>query len=103
MDRQALITLMQRLQLYVDGFDDTYMTNETKFDLQLKYYAIVQIYLSPYKVYLNTIKEKKFTRLFLSAKKYCPVSIDDESKIEDFMNYFIKCIQNEMDKTDKGR
>ena len=68
------------------------------FDLQLKYYAIAQIYLSQYKVYLVDLKEKMFTRIFLAAKKYCPITIDEEDKFEDFMNYFIVCFRNELEK-----
>lgn len=94
MDRQSLETTLSRLNLYIEN--DTYLPDEMKFDLQLKYYAISQIYLSPYKVYLIDLKEKVFTKLFLAAKQYCP--IDNEDKIEDFMNYFIVCFRKEMEK-----
>lgn len=69
-----------------------------KFDLQLKYYAIAQIYLSQYKVYLIDLKEKIFTRIFLAAKKYCPIELNDEDRLEDFMNYFIVCFRKEIEK-----
>ena len=92
-DRLSIETTLKRLDLYM-GDHDTYLPDEMKFDLQLKYYAITQIYLSQYKVHLMDLKEKTFTRVFLAAKRYCP--IDDEDKIEDFMNYFIVCLREEM-------
>lgn len=91
-DRISIETVLKKLELYTEN--DLYIPDEMKFDLQLKYYAITQIYLSQYKVYLMDLKEKTFTRIFLAAKKYC--SIDSEDKIEDFMNYFIVCLREEM-------
>lgn len=96
-DRISIENTLKQLELYI-GEHDTYLPEEMKFDLQLKYYAITQIYLSPYKIYLLNLKEKLFTRIFLAAKKYCPVTIDDEDKLEDFMNYFIVCFRNELEK-----
>lgn len=96
MDRLSIETTLKSLELYVEN--DTSLPEEMKFDLQLKYYAIAQIYLSQYKVYLVDLKEKMFTRIFLAAKKYCPITIDEEDKIEDFMNYFIVCFRNELEK-----
>lgn len=91
-DRVSIETVLKKLELYTEN--DLYIPDEMKFDLQLKYYAITQIYLSPYKVHLMDLNEKTFTRVFLAAKKYC--SIDNEDKIEDFMNYFIVCLREEM-------
>lgn len=96
-DRISIEHTLKQLELYI-GEHDTYLPEEMKFDLQLKYYAITQIYLSQYKIYLLNLKEKLFTRIFLAAKKYCPITIDDEDKLEDFMNYFIVCFRNELEK-----
>lgn len=96
-DRLSIETTLKRLELYV-GENDTYLPENMKFDIQLKYYAITQIYLSQYKVYLVDLKEKMFNRIFLAAKKYCPIEINDEDKFEDFMNYFIVCFRNELEK-----
>ena len=99
MDRLSIKTTLERLELYIE--DDTYLPENMKFDLQLKYYAITQIYLSPYKIYLRDIKEKIFTRIFLAAKKYCP--IEDENSLEDFMNYFIVCFRKEIEKNETNK
>lgn len=95
-DRLSIETTLKKLELYVEN--DTHLPEEIKFDLQLKYYAITQIYLSQYKVYLVDLKEKMFTRIFLAAKKYYPITIDEKDKLEDFMNYFIVCFRNELEK-----
>lgn len=95
-DRISIETTLKKLELYIEN--DKSLPEQIKFDLKLKYYAIAQIYLSPYKIYLLDLKEKLFTRIFLAAKKYCPITIDDEDKLEDFMNYFIVCFRNELEK-----
>lgn len=95
-DRTSIETTLKKLELYIEN--DKSLPEQMKFDLQLKYYAIAQIYLSPYKIYLTDLKEKLFTRIFLAAKKYCPITIDDENRLEDFMNYFIVCFRNELEK-----
>ncbi len=95
-DRLSIETTLKKLNLYMGDSDDTYLPEQMKFELQLKYYAITQIHLSPYKIYLLDLKEKMFTRIFLAAKKYCP--IEDESRLEDFMNYFIVSFRNEIEK-----
>lgn len=96
MDKISIQTTLKRMELYIE--DDSYLAEENLFELQLKYYAISQIYLSPYKVYLIDLKEKEFTRIFLTAKKYCPIKKKTEKQITDFMNYFIVCLRKELEK-----
>ena len=96
MDKLSLQSTLKKLELYIEN--DSFLPQEKIFELQLKYYAISQIYLSPYKVYLMDLKEKEFTRIFLSAKKYCPIKKKTEKQITDFMNYFIVCFRNELEK-----
>lgn len=87
---------LKKLELYSDNMSDEYMPENMKFDLQLKYYAITQIHLSPYKIYLLDLGEKLFTKVFLAAKQYCPITTPEE--ITDFMNYFIVCLRKEFEK-----
>lgn len=94
MDRISIETTLKKLGIYIEN--DTSLPEEMKFDLQLKYYVITQIYLSPYKVYLMDLKEKVFTRIFLSAKQY--ISLQDEEGITDFISYVIGCFRKEMEK-----
>lgn len=96
MDKISIQTTLKRMEMYIE--DDSYIPEENLFELQLKYYAITQIYLSPYKVYLMELKEKNFLKTFLSAKKYCPIKKKNEKQITDFMNYFIVCLRKEFEK-----
>ena len=98
MDRISIQTTLERMNMYIE--DDCYIPEENIFELQLKYYAIEQIYLSPYKVYLIDLKEKDFIKVFLSAKKYCPIKRKTEKQITDFMNYFIVCLRKEFEKNE---
>jgi biotin operon repressor len=95
-DRGSIQTTLKKLDLYIEKDDN--LPEQMKFDLQLKYYAITQIYLSPYKIYLLDIKEKSFTKTFLAANQYCPIETKTPKQITDFMNYFIVCLRKEFEK-----
>lgn len=95
-DRGSIQTTLKKLDLYIERDDN--FPEQMKFDLQLKYYAITQIYLSPYKIYLLDIKEKAFTKTFLAANQYCPIETKTPKQITDFMNYFIVCLRKEFEK-----
>ena len=74
------------------------MSEEKINDLKVQYWAITEIYLSPYKIYLNNIKNKKFLFRFLKAKKYVDY-MESEQELNHFMRYFIKILQDELDKS----
>ena len=95
-DRGSIQTTLKKLDLYIEKDDN--LPEQMKFDLQLKYYAITQIYLSPYKIYLLDIKEKSFIKTFLAANQYCPIETKTPKQITDFMNYFIVCLRKEFEK-----
>lgn len=95
-DKGSIQTTLKKLDLYIERDDN--LPEQMKFDLQLKYYAITQIYLSPYKIYLLDIKEKSFTKTFLAANQYCPIETKTPKQITDFMNYFIVCLRKEFEK-----
>lgn len=95
-DRGSIQTTLKKLDLYIERDDN--LPEQMKFDLQLKYYAITQIYLSPYRIYLLDIKEKPFTKTFLAANQYCPIETKTPKQITEFMNYFIVCLRKEFEK-----
>lgn len=95
-DKGSIQTTLKKLDLYIERDDN--LPEQMKFDLQLKYYAITQIYLSPYRIYLLDIKEKPFTKTFLAANQYCPIETKTPKQITDFMNYFIVCLRKEFEK-----
>jgi hypothetical protein len=91
----AIVQVLKRLEIYCEGNID-YLTEEKVFELQLQYWTITQIYLSPYKVYLNELTRNKFILKYLQTEKY--IIIENEENIQDFINYFITCLRKEFEK-----
>lgn len=96
-DRKAIVTILKRLGLYTE--DDSNFPEKFIFELQLKIYAITELYKSSYKVYLNNLTEKMLSLKFLDTEKYCPIHTEED--IVEFMNYFIVCLRNELKTEDK--
>lgn len=97
-DKKAIVILLKRLGMYAENYEifDYYKPNDL-LDLKLQYWAIKEIYFSPYKVYLNEMTREQFMLRFLKSKKYVKTS-----DTWHFLNYFIKSIQEELYK-DKNR
>lgn len=89
MDRQAIVIILKRLEMYIENTN--YLTEKHIFQLQLQYWTITEIYLSPYKVYLNELTRNTFLLKYLQTEKY--ITIDSEEKINDFISYFITCLR----------
>jgi len=83
---------LKHLGLYSEGLNEECIPEDMMLRFKLETYAIAQIYLSPYKVYLNGLTENSINRTYLSAMQYCPPTEDD---YEEFMNYFIVCLRKE--------
>lgn len=96
-DRTALITCLQNLELYFSDIELLkYLTDEQQLDYELQYWTIKEIYFSPYKIYLNSLTRTKFLLKYLQTKKY--ILIDNEDKLTDFINYFIKILRKDFEK-----
>jgi hypothetical protein len=93
-NRIAIVNTLKRLELYVE--DTKYLPEERIFALQLQYWTITEIYLSPYRIYLNELSRNKFMLKYYQTEKYIP--IENEDKIKDFINYFITCLRKEFEK-----
>ena len=93
-DRKAIVTTLKRLELYAE--DDSSFPEKFIFELQLKIYAVTELYKSSYKVYLNNLTEKMLSLKFLDTQKYCPINTEED--IVEFMNYLIVCLRNELKK-----
>lgn len=92
-DKAAIILILRKLELYTSNNNEIlkYMSEEAMFDLQLQYWVIKELYLSPYKVYLNNLKRERFILRFLKSKKY----VDPKENTYKFLNYFIKSMQQD--------
>lgn len=93
-DREAVVICLKRLELYLTN--TTYLTEKMLFQIQLQYWTITEIYLSPYKVYLNKLSRDKFMLNYFLTEKY--ITIDSEEKIAEFISYFITCLRKEFEK-----
>lgn len=99
-DKMAIRTAMKQLEIY-----DYCNTEESLqrvpekylFDLKLKYWAVKELYFSPYKVYLGKLQKERFNLRFNKAKKY----VNSKENIYHFLNYFIKSLQQDFCKERK--
>lgn len=91
-DKSSIQTTLKRLGLFIEN--DIYLPEKMKFELKIKYYAVTQLYLSSYKIYIKDLTDEKLTFNYLQANKYCP--IDNEENLEEFMNYYIVCLRKDL-------
>ncbi len=73
------------------------MNDEEIFDLCLQYWAIKELYFSPYKVFLNKLKREQFIFRFYKSKSY----VNPRDNTYHFLNYFIKSLQQDFYKEKK--
>lgn len=90
----AIRTIMKQLKMYDYSNEEEVMSHvpeDKLFDLKLKYWAVKELYFSPYKVYLGKIQHERFNLRFNKAKKY----VNPREDIYHFLNYFIKSLQQD--------
>lgn len=95
-DRQAIITNLKMLDIYITTNAINLIPEKKLFELKLQYWTIKEIHFSPYKVYLNSITRTKFLLKFLQTQKY--INLDSEEKLTDFISYFIKILREDFEK-----
>ena len=99
-EKETIISTLKRLDLYIDNpkiLD--WMSEEQKSDYKMQYWLIHELYFSPYKMFLNTITRKQFLFRYLKTKKYA--DLNHMSSAKKFIKYFMRCIQEEMEATNK--
>ena len=99
-DKKIINSELKRLEIFMLPDIIKYFNDEQLLDCKLKYWAITQLYLSPYKAYLDNLNKSNFLFRFLKAKQYIKINMEDD--LEHFMNYFIKCLREEMEKNDNN-
>ncbi len=99
-DKMAIRTVMKQLKIY-DYRDNeetiSKVPEEKLFDFKLKYWAVKELYFSPYRVYLGKIQRERFNLRFNKAKKY----VNPKQNTYHFLNYFIKSLQQDFCKEKK--
>lgn len=96
-DKIIINSNLKRLEIFIST-DNVfkYLDDEQLLDYKLQYYAITQIYLSPYKAYLDNLNKSNFLFRFFKAKQYTKINTEDD--LVHFINYFIVCLREEMEK-----
>ena len=70
-DKSNLILIYSKLEMYVnDSKIYNIMPAERVLDEKIMFWAIKEIYLSPHKIYLNTLTRDKFILKYYKTKKY---------------------------------
>ena len=73
------------------------MSKQQILEMQVQYWAIKELYYSPYKIFLNNLTNERLTFRFLKTKKY----VDMNENMNKFLNYFIKSLQEDFYKNKK--
>lgn len=95
-DREPLITLLKRLDMYCSNIEIyDLMSPERVLDEKIMVWALKEIYLSPHKIYLNSLKRDKFALKYYKTKKY--ITEKPDYRLEEIINYFIVCLHDEME------
>ncbi len=89
-DKQSIIATLKRLDIYMDKELLKTYPAANLLDIEIQYYAITELYFSPFKIYLNSLTRDEFILRFLKTKKYIK-----DGDIVYFINYFIKSLQEE--------
>lgn len=91
LDRDIIVRELKRLEIYAENITHQ-LTEKVLLQLQLQYWVITQIQLSPYKIYLPNLSRSTFLLKYLYTEKY--INIDnDEEKINEFVSYLIVCLR----------
>lgn len=95
-DKSNLILIYSKLELYVNN-SKAYelMPAERVLDEKIMLWAIKEIYLSPHKIYLNTLTRDKFILKYYKTKKY--ITEKENYKIKEIIDYFMVCLHDEME------
>jgi hypothetical protein len=91
-DKQNIQTILKRLDLYIENY--SCIPDEKLTELKIQYWTIVQLYCSPYRIYIDNLNIKNFNFRFLKTKEYC--SYQDEKELVKFIGYFIKSLREEI-------
>lgn len=91
-DREAIITILKKLEIYITSIE--YIPTNKLLELKIQYWTIMELYLSPYKLYINNLNKLDFMFRFFKTQQY--VNYDSEEKLSHFVGYFIKSLREEM-------
>lgn len=92
----GIIGILKRLEIYVENVETLqYFTYRKLLEVETQYFVIKELYFSPYKIILSKITKEEFILKFLKTDKYIGLS---QENIKRFIDYFIKCLREKIDK-----
>lgn len=95
-DKSNLILIYSKLELYVNNSKAYELMSAARvLDEKIMLWAIKEIYLSPHKIYLNTLTRDKFILKYYKTKKY--ITEKENYKIKEIIDYFMVCLHDEME------
>ncbi len=98
--KNGIILNLKRLEIYVNEPEILLLipTNNL-LGIKVKYYAIKELYFSPYAIYLQNLSKEVMDFKFLKTSKY----VDITKNVYHFTNYFIKSLQNSLSNKESKR
>lgn len=94
-DKIVIVNKLKKLEIYIKEIPYS-LSEEAIEDLKIQYWTIMEIYLSPYKIYLNKLTRENFIFRFLKVKKYINYKLGSEDDLKHFVSYFIKSLMEEL-------
>lgn len=97
-DKRTIIKHLKKLDLYIDNLEVLEVFPESQINMyKIFYWLIHEIYYSPYRIFLNKLTREQFLFRYYKAKKY----MSNENGLDEFIRYFMRCIQEEMERGNK--
>ena len=94
-DREALILIFDRLEMYVNDINSfNSMPYEVVINEKILMWVVKEIYLSPYRIFINKLDRQTLVHKFLKSKKY--IERKQDFKLEELISYCITCLQKEL-------
>ena len=94
-DREVIVFKLKKLELYTKEIRG--IPEDKLLELKIQYWVIMEIYLSPYKVYFNKLTREDFIFKFLKVKEYVDYTSGSENDLQHFVGYFIKSLRNKLE------
>ena len=98
-DKDSIRNILKKIEILIQPEVINYFKEDELINYKLQYWAITEIYLSPYKAFLDNLNRSNFLFRFLKTKQYMNINIKNQNEEElcSFMNYFITCLRKELE------
>lgn len=98
-DKNSIRNILKKIEILIQPEVINYFKEDELINYKLQYWAITEIYLSPYKAFLDNLNKSNFLFRFLKTKQYMNISIknQNEEELTSFMNYFVTCLRKEIE------